>query len=54
MYLYFSKDENIDRLLKEESVKDFHSSITAMSQSTANQYLSRLNNFSNFFTKGIR
>jgi integrase len=51
--LPFSKDENISCLLKEEAVKDFHSSITAMSQSTAEQYLSRLNNFSNFLQKEL-
>ena len=46
--------KNISCLLKEELVKDYYSSVTAMSQSTADQYLSRINNFSNFLQKGIR
>jgi len=51
--LPFSKDENISCLLKEELVKDYYSSVTAMSQSTADQYLSRINNFSNFLQKEL-
>jgi len=46
--LPFLKEESVSRLLEDESVKDFYSSILAMNKSTAEQYISRLNIFSNF------
>ena len=49
--LPFSKDVNISRLLDENLIKDFHSSVSAMSKSTAEQYLNRLNNFNVFLKK---
>ena len=53
IFIAFFKGGKNSCLLKEESVKDYYSSITAMNQSTADQYLSRLNNFSNFLQKEL-
>ena len=44
----FLKDQSISRLLEDQSVKDFISTITTMNKSTADQYLSRLNLFKIF------
>ena len=44
----FLKQESVSRLLEDEFVKDFYCSISTMNKSTAEQYLSRLNIFSNF------
>jgi hypothetical protein len=51
--LPFLKDENISHLLRESLIKDFHSSVTSMSKSTAEQYLNRLNNFNIFLEKEL-
>ena len=50
--LPFSKDAKTIRMLAEKTlVKDFYSSISTMSKSTAVQYLNRLNIFSVFLNK---
>jgi integrase len=49
--LPFTKEESVSRLLEEQLVKDFISTLTTMNKSTAEQYLSRLNIFNNFMTK---
>jgi len=45
------KGENVSLILEDNIVKDFHANITAMSKSTAEQYLSRLNIFGIFCRK---
>ena len=47
----FLKEESVSRLLEDEFVKDFYSSISTMNKSTAEQYLSRLNIFNIFVDK---
>jgi len=47
------KDENKSRLLKEDLVIDYYSTISAMNKSTADQYISRLNIFSNFLNSEL-
>ena len=44
----FAKEESVSRLLEDQTVKDFISTIASMNKSTAGQYLNRLNIFSNF------
>jgi integrase len=46
--LPFAKEESVSRLLEDQTVKDFISTITSMNKSTAVQYVSRLNIFNNF------
>ena len=49
--LPFLKEESVSRILEDQIVKDFISTITTMNKSTAEQYLSRLNIFSIFLQK---
>ena len=39
--LPFAKEESVSRLLEDQTVKDFISTITTMNKATAEQYLSR-------------